>query len=142
MNTSLKISFLCLLICFYDVRVFSQTDHPEPKTLEIGSKAPDFNLPGIDGKNYSLKDVNKSPVLVIIFSCNHCPTAQAYEDRIIAFAKDFKPKGVAVVMISPNDVNALNYSELGYSDMGESFDDIKQRAADKGFTFHYLFDGN
>jgi thiol-disulfide isomerase/thioredoxin len=99
-------------------------------------------LPGVDGKTYSLKDFKKAEVLVIVFSCNHCPTAQAYEDRIIALANDYKPKGVAVVMISPNDVNALNYSELGYSDMGDSFDEMKLRAADKGFAFPYLYDGN
>lgn len=142
MKTSLKTSVICLMICFYTVRLFSQTAHTEPKTLEIGSKASDFNLPGVDGKNYSLKDFSKSKVLVIIFSCNHCPTAQAYEDRIIAFEKDYKAKGVAVVMISPNDVEALNYSELGYSDMGDSFEEMRLRAEDKGFTFPYLYDGD
>jgi thiol-disulfide isomerase/thioredoxin len=81
-------------------------------------------------------------VLVVIFSCNHCPTAQAYEERIISFTEDYKPKGVAVVMISPNDINALNYSELGYSDMGDSFEDMKIRADDKGFPFPYLYDGD
>ncbi len=79
---------------------------------------------------------------MVIFSCNHCPTAQAYEDRIISFSKEYKPKGVDVVVISPNSVDALNYSELGYSDMGDSFDDMKQRASDKGFPFPYLYDGD
>jgi peroxiredoxin len=53
-----------------------------PKTLELGSSAPDFNLPGVDGKNYKLADFAKAEVLVIVFTCNHCPTAQAYEERI------------------------------------------------------------
>jgi thiol-disulfide isomerase/thioredoxin len=120
----------------------SQTTHPEPGTLKPGSKAPDFSLKGVDGKSYGLKDFNKASVLVIIFSCNHCPTAQAYEDRIIALSNDYKPKGVDVVMISPNNVDALNYSELGYSDMGDSFEEMKQRATDKKFPFPYLYDGD
>ena len=120
----------------------SQDAHPEPQTITPGSKAPDFSLPGVDGKTYSLSSFKKAKVLVIIFSCNHCPTAQAYEDRIIALANDYRPKGVEVVMISPNAVDALNYSELGYSDMGDSFDEMKQRAKDKAFPFPYLYDGD
>ena len=126
---------------FFPGRVSSQTMHPAPKTLEIGSKAPDFNLPGVDGKTYSLKDF-KGEALVIIFSCNHCPTAQAYEERIIAIAIDYKSKGVDLVMISPNSVKALSYSELGYSDLGDSFEDMKLRAAEKRFPFPYLYDGD
>ncbi len=138
MRTLTLIFFLALAI---NQNLICQTSHPEPKTLEPGAKAPDFKLPGTDGKNYSLNDFSKSPVLVVIFSCNHCPTAQAYEDRIIALANDYRPKGVAVVMISPNSVDALNYSELGYSDMGDSFEEMKLRAADKKFPFPYLYDG-
>ncbi len=121
---------------------FGQDTHPEPKTLAIGTKAPDFNLPGVDGKTYSLKDFNKSPVLVVIFGCNHCPTAQAYEDRIISIANDYKSKGVAVVMISSNSVKALSYSEMGYTDLGDSFEEMKIRAKNKGFNFPYLYDGD
>jgi thiol-disulfide isomerase/thioredoxin len=142
MKKTLKSTLTFLLILSGSITGISQTTHPEPKTLEIGSKAPDFNLLGVDGKIYSLKDFNKAPVLVIIFSCNHCPTAQAYEDRIIALANDYKSKGVALVMISPNSVKALNYSELGYTDMGDSYDEMKLRAANKGFTFPYLSDGD
>jgi peroxiredoxin len=135
-------SIVFLLILFCSFRGFSQTVHPEPKTLEIGSKAIDFSLPGVDGKTYSLKDFDKSRVLVIIFSCNHCPTAQAYEDRILSLDKDYKTKGVQVVMISPNAPKALNYSELGYTDLGDSFAEMKLRAKEKGFTFPYLYDGD
>jgi peroxiredoxin len=142
MKRSLKIFLFLLPTLVIISRGMSQTAHQEPKTLEIGSKAPDFSLPGIDGKTYMLRDFKNASVLVIIFSCNHCPTAQAYEDRIIALAKDYKSKGVAVVVISPNSTKGLNYSELGYSDMGDSFDDMKQRAADKEFPFPYLYDGD
>lgn len=139
----LSIAFLMfLIVIFTGGRVHSQTAHTEPKTLGTGSRAPDFHLPGIDGKMYSLKDFDKASVLVIIFSCNHCPTAQAYEDRIIALAKDYRSKGVDIVMISPNSIKALNYAELGYTDMGDSFEEMKLRATDKGFTFPYLYDGD
>jgi thiol-disulfide isomerase/thioredoxin len=142
MILSFKLSSAFLLIMICAGTGISQTSHPEPKTLEIGSKAPDFNLTGVDGKIYNLKKFDKNSVLVIIFSCNHCPTAQAYEDRIIALANDYKSKGVGFVMISPNSAKALNYSELGYTDLGDSFEEMKLRAADKGFHFPYLYDGN
>lgn len=133
---------MLLIVLLNPVRLGSQTVQTEPETIRPGSRAPDFNLPGVDGKMYTLKSFEKAPVLVIIFSCNHCPTAQAYEDRIIAIEKEYGSKGVALVMISPNADKALNYSELGYSDMGDSYDDMKLRAADKGFTFPYLYDGD
>jgi peroxiredoxin len=139
---SLSSAFIIVLLVFCTGRGLSQTTHPEPETLKPGSKAPDFSLKGVDGKTYGLKDFNKASVLVIIFSCNHCPTAQAYEDRIITLTNDYKTKGVEVVMISPNNINALNYSELGYTDMGDSFEEMKQRAADKKFPFPYLYDGD
>lgn len=132
---------IVLLTLFYSYTGISQTTHPEPKTLQIGAKAPDFNLPGVDGKMYSLNSFKNSPVLVIIFSCNHCPTAQAYEDRIISLTNDYKSKGVAVVVISPNAPKALNLAELGYTDMGDSFAEMKLRAADKAYPFPYLYDG-
>ena len=91
------------------------------KSLQIGQKAPDFNLPGVDGRNYKLADFADSKVLVIIFHCNHCPTAQAYEGRMKKLASDYKNKGVALVAISPNDPLAVRLDELGYSDMGDSF---------------------
>jgi hypothetical protein len=75
-------------------------DHP---TLAINAKAPDFKLLGVDGKMYSLASFSKAKVLMIVFTCNHCPTAQAYEDRIIQITKEYTPKGVAVVAIMPND---------------------------------------
>src|SRR4051794_33947595 len=87
-------------------------DPPGLKTLEIGASAPDFRLPGVDGKTYTLKDFADAKVLVVIFTCNHCPTAQAYDDRIIRLHAEMKDKGVAVVLISPNDPLALRLDEL------------------------------
>jgi peroxiredoxin len=112
------------------------------KTLEIGVKAPDFNLPGVDGKNYKLSSFNKADILVVIFTCNHCPTAQAYEERMKKLAADYKNKGVAVVAISPNDPKAVRLDELGYSDVSDSFEEMKFRAKDKKFNFPYLYDGD
>src|SRR6202000_1540416 len=71
----------------------------------------------------------------------HCPTAQAYEDRLIQLTRDYKDKGVAVVAIMPNDPKSINLDELGYTDMGDSFDEMKRRAAEKHFNFPYLYDG-
>lgn len=114
----------------------------DPVPLAIGTKAPDFNLAGTDGTQYTLASFSKSNLLVIIFTCNHCPTAQAYEDRIIQLTKDYSSKGVAVVAISPNDPEAVRLDELGYSDMGDSFEEMKLRVRQKKYNFPYLFDGN
>ncbi len=78
--------------------------NPEGFTeLAIGDAAPDFKLPGVDDKEYSLASFADARLLLIVFTCNHCPTAQAYEERIIQLHADYKSKGVAVVAISPND---------------------------------------
>ena len=114
----------------------------QPKPLEIGSAAPDFNLPGVDGKNYTLADFADSNILVTNFTCNHCPTARANEERIKKIAADYKDKGVAVVCISSNDPCAVRQDELAWSDVGDSFEDMKIRARDKKFNFPYLYDGD
>ena len=112
------------------------------RALGIDSVAPDFNLPGIDGRFYSLSDFDSSEVLVIIFTCNHCPTSQAYEDRIVKLVEDYQRQNVQIVAISPNSVKALLLEEMGYSDLGDSFDAMKIRADQKGFNFVYLYDGD
>jgi peroxiredoxin len=111
------------------------------KTLAIGDAAPDFKLPGVDGKEYSLADFSKARLLAIIFTCNHCPTAQAYEERIVQLDSDYKDQGVALVAISPNDPLAVRLDELGYTEFSDSLDEMKQRAKDRGFKFPYLYDG-
>ena len=117
-------------------------DPADLKTLEIGAKAPDFQLVGVDDKTYSLKDFASAKVLVLVFTCNHCPTAQAYESRLAALDRDYKGKGVAVVAISPNDDQAVRLDELGYTDVGDGFADMKIRAAERKFAFPYLYDGD
>jgi peroxiredoxin len=130
---------LTLLFCLLFIKAVAEEENPA--TLSIGSKAPDFNLKGVDGKMYSLKSFASAKVLVIVFTCNHCPTAQAYEDRILAIDKKYKSKGVSLVAISPNSDKAVRFDELGYSDLSDSYLDMKIRAKDKKFSFPYLYDG-
>src|SRR6476646_1180832 len=113
----------------------------DPVTLPIGSKAPDFDLPGTDGKNYTLKSFEQAKVLVIAFICNHCPTSQAYEERLIKLTGDYASQGMKLVAINSNNPGSLRYDELGWSDVGDSFDDMKTRAREKHFNFPYLYDG-
>ncbi len=110
-------------------------------TLAVGAQAPNFDLPGIDGKNHKLSDFASAKVLAVIFTCNHCPTAQLYEDRIKKLVQDFGRKGVAFVMISPNDPEAVRPDELGYTDLGDSLEEMKIRAAAQKFNFPYLLGG-
>jgi thiol-disulfide isomerase/thioredoxin len=110
-------------------------------TLKLGSTAPDFNLPGVDGRNHSLKDFADSKVLVVIFTCNHCPTAQAYEGRIKKLVSDFKPKGVGFVAINPNSAEGVRLDELGYTDLDDTLPSMKIRAKHREFNFPYLDDG-
>ncbi len=111
-------------------------------SLDINEIAPDFYLPGVDGNFYSLQDFDTSKVLVIIFTCNHCPTAQAYEDRIIKLVNDYRNEDVRIIAISPNSVKAMLPEELGFSDMGDSYEEMKLRAKHKKFNFLYLYDGD
>lgn len=112
------------------------------KLLPIGTPAPDFKLPGVDGKDYTLASFKDSKLLMVIFTCNHCPTAQAYEQRIIDLHKDYSGKGVAVVLVSPNDAQAVRLDELGYTDVGDSLEDMKLRTKERDFKFPYLYDGD
>ena len=112
-----------------------------PQPWKSAAPAPDFNLPGVDGKPYSLASFQSSDILVVVFTCNHCPTAQAYEGRIKQLVADYKDKKVAVVAISPNDPLAVRLDELGYTDVSDGLEEMKIRAKDHGFNFPYLYDG-
>jgi peroxiredoxin len=97
----------------------------------VGDKAADFKLKNVDGKSVSLADYDEAKGFVVIFTCNHCPYAKAYEDRIISLDKKYKVLGYPVIAINPNN------PEINPED---SFDKMIVRAKDKGFTFPYLFD--
>jgi len=128
-------------ILFSILLLSMQMSGEEVKTLEIGTTAPNFNLKGVDGKMYTLQSFAKANILVILFSCNHCPTAQAYEDRMIKFVNDYKSKNVSLVIISPNSDKAVQFSELGYTDLSDSYPEMILRAKDKKYNFPYLYDG-
>jgi peroxiredoxin len=127
-----------MLLLFVALLLAADTEHP---ILALGSPAPDFSLPGIDGKTHKLADYSGSPVLAIVFTCNHCPTAQLYESRIKRLAGDYQGKGVTLVAIEPNDPEAVQLAELGYTDVSDSFEEMKIRAEYRHFNFPYLYDG-
>src|SRR5436853_7105159 len=133
----MKLKFLAAVVLFASFASAATN----PPMLKIGAQAPDFKLPGVDGKIYSLKDFADAKILVIIFTCNHCPTAQAYEQRIIKMDEDYRDKGVKLVAISPNDPTAVRLDELGYTDLSDSFEEMKIRAKERGYKFPYLYDG-
>jgi peroxiredoxin len=114
----------------------------EKSVLAIGQPAPDFDLPGIDGKNHRLAEYAASPVLVVLFTCNHCPTAQAAEGRVKQMVTAYRDKGVQWVAISPNDPKAVRIDELGYAVHGDTLEEMKRHAAEQGFDFPYLYDGD
>lgn len=116
----------------------AQNAHP---ILALGSPAPDFSLPGVDGKIHRLADYAASPILVVVFTCNHCPIAQMYEQRIQQLETDYRDRGVAVVAIQPNDPKALRIDELDSSDMSDTLDEMKIRVAYKHLQYPYLYDG-
>ena len=130
-----------LLFLFAALAAFgAEETHP---TLAVGSKAPDFSLPGIDGKTHTLGEYKASRVLVIVFTCNHCPTAQLYESRIKKLASDYQGKGVALVAIEPNAPDAIRVSdELLYTDVTDDLEGMKIRAEYRHFNFPYLYDGD
>jgi peroxiredoxin len=99
--------------------------------LPLGTAAPNFTLPGTDGKTYRLADFEGAAALLIVFTCNHCPYAQAVEARLIQLAHDYHEQGLAVVFINSND--AVNYPE-------DSFPSMQRRAREKKFPFPYLYD--
>ena len=113
-----------------------------PPTLELGAAAPDFDLPGVDGRNHTLGQFADAKLLVVVFTCNHCPTAQYYEERLKQLVSDYRPKGVALVAISPNDPKSVRLDELGWTDLSDTFDEMKLRAKHRQFNFPYLYDGD
>src|SRR5688572_24894752 len=113
----------------------------QPPTLPIGAAMPPFSLPGIDGKTYTEKSFANADVLVMIFTCPHCPTAQAYQERIKKLVADYQPKNVTLIAINPNHADAVRLDELAYTDLSDSFEEMKERARDQKFNFVWLDDG-
>lgn len=113
--------------------------HP---TLNVGMPMPAASLKGIDSRVHSLTDYKDSPLLAVVFICNHCPASQLYEDRIKALEHDYGNKGLKVVAIQPNGPVAMAPRELNYSDLDDSFESMIQHAEYRHFSFPYLYDGD
>lgn len=128
-----------LLLLLTSASLQAQPAHP---ILGLGSPAPDFALPGVDGKVHRLSDYAASPILVVIFTCNHCPIAQMYEQRIEQFYENYSKKGVAVVAIQGNDPKAIRIDELDSSDVSDTLDDMKIRVGYKRLHYPYLYAGD
>lgn len=102
-------------------------------TLELGHKAPDFSLPGVDGKTWSLSDFDQAKLLIVVFSCNHCPFVIGSEDRMNELYQKYQPKGVEMIAINSNEQE--NHPT-------DSFDHMVERAKEKGFQFPYVRDAS
>src|SRR5688572_12700605 len=113
----------------------------QPPTLTSGSALPVFSLPGVDGKTYTDQSFKDANLLVLIFTCPHCPTAQAYQERIKKLVTDYSSKGVKLVAINPNHPESVRLDELAYSDLSDSFAEMQERARHEKFNFVWLDDG-
>jgi peroxiredoxin len=113
-------------------------EHP---ILSIGSPAPDFALPGVDGKVHKLSEYAGSKILAVVFECNHCPVSQLYESRIEKLYREYRSKGVTFVAINPNNPKSIRLNELGYTDVTDSLEEMKIRTAFRHIEWPYLYDG-
>lgn len=135
----MKILQYALLVCtFMAGGVFSNAQSLQTATetymktgYEVGDEATDFRLKNIDGKMVSLSDYKSAKGFIVIFTCNHCPYAKKYEERIVALDKKYKKLGYPVIAINPNDATVQPE---------DGFEEMKTRAKEKGFTFPYLVD--
>lgn len=110
--------------------------------LKIGDAAPDFKLPGVDGKTYTLADFSEPDVLMVYFTGTHCPTSHGVEERLQLFLKSMAGKSFGIVAINPNHSSGLRPDEFGYTKYDETLEDSRRYAQDLGWEFPYLYDGN
>lgn len=133
-----------LLNCFLVVTNLL-TAKPQPegfRQLELGTKAPSFSLPGVDGRRYSLDDFKEPKVLMILFTGTHCPVSHAIEKRLQSLVNDMVGRDFGIVAINPNHPSGLSPDELGYTAYEETFADSRRYARDLGWTFPFLYDGD
>ena len=128
MKKTLK--FLSLVLIMGALAAFTTADAPAAG-YKVGDVATDFSLKNINGKKVSLKDFTSAKGFIVVFTCNHCPYAQAYEDRVLALDKKFKAKGYPVIAINPNNPDKV---------AEDSFENMQKRAKDKKYSFPYLLD--
>lgn len=113
-----------------------------PSPMPIGGLAPQFDLTGADGKNHRLSDYAGAKVLAIVMEDDHSPASQLYEARIRKLYEDYREKGAALIAISPDDPKAVPISELSYTDVGDTLDDMKEAATFRQIDWPYLYDGD
>src|SRR5271156_3566931 len=128
MNYRTHLTFM-LAVCGWLAMASLASAEKNVQNLKIGDPAPDFALPGIDGKTHRLADYQQGKILMVIFISNHCPTSHANEGRLRKLMADTRSKGVTFVAINPNHPDGLSIDELGYSKYGDSFEDMKKYAA-------------
>jgi len=131
MSKTMKRTFILLVGVLAVVAVlFMNASRPTPG-YGVGDYAADFNLPNVDGKKVSMADYSNAKGFIIVFTCNTCPYAKAYESRIMDLDKKYASKGFPVIAINPNDIN---------QQPGDSMDEMKKRSSSKGYSFPYLRD--
>ena len=128
-------------VFFFLLGAATATANYKPQTIELGTKAPDFKLPGVDGKTYTLADFSDKDALAVIFTTNHCPDAIASHGRVVALGDHFEGKNVGLVAINSNSPEGLHPPELGWTVYDDGFEDMKLIAKDENFNFPYLYDG-
>ena len=127
--------FICSLLAVGSLHAYT------PVPLVEDAKAPDFSLPGVDGKTYTLEDFSGGKALAVIFTTNHCPDAISSHGRMVALVDHFKGKSVKFVAINSNSPEGLHLPELGWTVYDDSFEDMKLISKDTGFNLPYLYDG-
>ena len=137
---SLRIWAALLFLAY--LTICSETLGDGTHRLAIGAPAPDFSLPGVDGKIHKLSEYAKAKILAVVFECDSCPVSQLYETRLEKLYHDYRDKGFVLVAINPNNPNSLRLDEENHTDVGESLDDMKVRAAVQHFDYPYLYDGD
>ncbi|MDF1826239.1 MAG: redoxin domain-containing protein [Verrucomicrobiales bacterium] len=146
MNSSvppLILTAFVVLATFSTASAAGPMDLPEGFTeLTIGDAAPDFTLPGVDGKTYTLKDFSEPDVLMIYFTGTHCPTSHGVEQRLQSFVTEMKDESFQIVAINPNHSSGLRPDEFGHTEYDESFEGSKRYAEDLKWTFPFLYDGD
>lgn len=135
-NLKILLTGLLIGLGLLSFTTINKNEEPKPKTssakgYEVGDEATDFKLKNIDGKTVSLNDFKAAKGFIVIFTCNHCPYAKKYEDRIIELDKKYKSQGYPVIAINPNDPAVQPE---------DSYQKMIERAKEKGFTFPYLMD--
>lgn len=125
------LALLLIFVAAFAMGFTAATEHNLEDGYEVGDVAANFSLRNVDGTMISLSDFDSAKGFLVIFTCNTCPYAQAYEDRIITLDAKYKQQGVPVIAINPNDPSAKP---------GDSFEKMKERATNKGFSFPYLID--